>query len=50
MQRRRVHEGRSRWDCWIERLTDAELHVFFERLFPHGFASADVLADVAPDG
>ena len=31
-------------------LTDAELHVFFERLFPHGFASADVPADVAPDG
>jgi hypothetical protein len=33
-----------------ERLTDAELHVFFDRLFPHGFAGADVLAEVAPDG
>lgn len=32
------------------RLTDAELHVFFDRLFPHGFAGADVLADVAVDG
>lgn len=33
-----------------QRLTDAELHVFFDRLFPHGFAGADVLAEVAPDG
>jgi hypothetical protein len=33
-----------------ERLTDAELHAFFDRLFPHGFAGTDVLADIAPDG
>jgi hypothetical protein len=32
------------------RLTDAELHEFFERLFPHGFAGADVVAEVAVDG
>lgn len=32
------------------RLTDAELHVLFERLFPHGFAGADVLAETAPEG
>lgn len=30
-------------------LTDAELHALFDRL-PHGFAGADVLAEVAPDG
>jgi hypothetical protein len=33
-----------------ERLTDAELHVFFDRLFPHGFVGTDVLAEIAPDG
>jgi hypothetical protein len=33
-----------------ERFTDAELHAFFDRLFPHGFAGADVLAELAPDG
>lgn len=33
-----------------ERLTDAELHVLFDRLFPQGFAGADVLAETAPDG
>src|SRR5258708_35280475 len=33
-----------------ERLTDAELHALFDRLFPHGFAGADVLAEIAPDG
>jgi hypothetical protein len=26
------------------------LHAFFDRLFPHGFASADVLAEIAPEG
>lgn len=31
-------------------LTDAELKTFFDRLFPHGFAGADVLAEVAPEG
>lgn len=33
-----------------ERRTDAELHALFDRLFPHGFAGADVLAEIAPDG
>jgi hypothetical protein len=38
-------------DGWQnERLTDAELHALFDRLFPHGFAGADVLAEIAPDG
>jgi hypothetical protein len=32
------------------RFTDAELHAFFDRLFPDGFAGADVLAEIAPDG
>ena len=32
------------------RLADAELHAFFDCLFPHGFAGADVLADIAPEG
>jgi hypothetical protein len=32
------------------RMTDAELRAFFDRLFPCGFAGADVLAEVAPDG
>jgi hypothetical protein len=31
-------------------LTDAELHALFDRLFSHGVAGADVLAEVAPDG
>jgi hypothetical protein len=33
-----------------ERLTDAELHAFFDRLFPNGFAGDDVLTELAPDG
>lgn len=32
------------------RLTDAESHALFDRLFPHGFAGADVLDEIAPDG
>ena len=32
------------------RLSDDELDAFFERLFPNGFAGADVLNAVAPDG
>ena len=32
------------------RLTDGDLHELFDRLFPHGFAGADVLAEIAPDG
>ncbi len=38
-------------DDWqTNRLTDAELKAFFDRLFPHGFAGADVLAELAPEG
>ena len=38
-------------DDWrAKRLTDAELKEFFERLFPHGFAGADVLTEIAPSG
>ncbi len=33
-----------------KRLTDAELHAFFDRLFPHGFAGVDVLTEIAPKG
>ncbi len=33
-----------------ERLTDPELHALFDELFPHGFAGAGVLAEVAPEG
>jgi hypothetical protein len=33
-----------------KRLTDRELHALFDELFPHGFASADVLAEIAPGG
>ena len=33
-----------------DRLTDAELHALVDRLFPQGFAGADVLAEIAPDG
>src|SRR5918995_2075555 len=32
------------------RFTDAELHAFFDRLFPSGFAGGDVLAEIAPEG
>src|SRR5438093_635745 len=37
-------------DAQAERLTDAELHTLFDRLFPEGFAGADVRAEVAPNG
>jgi hypothetical protein len=33
-----------------ERLTDRELRALFDRLFPDGFAGADVLAEIAPEG
>lgn len=33
-----------------KRLTDRELHTFFDRLFSHGFAGADVLGAIAPEG
>ncbi len=37
-------------DSQKERLTDAELYALFDRLFPHGLAGPDVLAEIAPDG
>ena len=37
-------------DQQTNRLSDAELKAFFDRLFPHGFAGADVLAEIAPEG
>jgi hypothetical protein len=37
-------------DDHATRLTDPELHALFDRLFPHGFAGADVLAEIAPAG
>ena len=33
-----------------KRLTSRELDALFDRLFPHGFASADVRAEIAPEG
>jgi hypothetical protein len=33
-----------------KRLTGRELHALFDELFPHGFASADVLAEITPEG
>lgn len=33
-----------------KRLNDAELEVEFDRLFPQGFAGADVLAELVPEG
>jgi len=32
-----------------KRLTGRELHALFDRLFPHGFAGADVIAEIAPE-
>jgi len=32
------------------RLSDAELRALFDRLFPHGFAGSDVVAEIAHDG
>lgn len=32
------------------RLNDPELNEFFGRLFPHGFAGADVIQEIAPEG
>ena len=38
-------------DDWqAKRLTDPELKEFFDRLFPHDFAGADVLAEIEPEG
>lgn len=37
--------------AWQEqRLTNSELYALFDRLFPRGFAGADVLAELAPEG
>ena len=33
-----------------ERMSQAELHALFDRLFRHGFAGQDVLDEIAPDG
>lgn len=43
-------ESRKVRDWESERLTDAELHALFDRLFPQGFSGADVIAELAPDG
>ena len=48
MSTRRCESERT--DSRNERLTDAELHTLFGRLFPEGFAGADVRAEVAPTG
>src|SRR5919201_1574962 len=32
------------------RLTEPELYALFDQLFPYGFAGADMLAELAPDG
>lgn len=38
-------------DEWqTKRLTSRELHALFDRLFSHGFAGADMLAEIAPEG
>jgi hypothetical protein len=38
------------WDQERGRLNDEELKGFFDRLFPHGFAGSDVVAEIAPEG
>jgi hypothetical protein len=37
-------------DYGAARLTDKELYAFFDRMFPQGFAGADVVAEIAPEG
>src|SRR5258705_10922002 len=37
-------------DRQTDRLVDAELHAFFGRPLPYGFAGADVVAEIAPEG
>jgi hypothetical protein len=37
-------------DEQTNRMSNAELKEFFDRLFPHHFAGVDVLAELAPDG
>lgn len=51
MQRGREHGSFFSMDDWqAKRLTDTELKEFFDRLFPRGFAGADVMAEIAPEG
>jgi hypothetical protein len=64
MARARIHSVRSvlharagRWEPQrtmdedqAKRLSERELCALFGRLFPHGFAGADVLAEIAPEG
>lgn len=51
LRRERERGSFSGVDDWqAKRLTDAELKEFFDRLFPHGFAGSDVLAEIAPEG
>jgi hypothetical protein len=51
LQRGREHGSFFSMDDWqAKRLADAELKEFFDRLFPHGFTGADVLAEIAPEG
>lgn len=52
-----LHANAGRWEPQMKmatreakRLTGRELHALFDELFPHGFASADVLAEIAPEG
>lgn len=52
-----LHACTGRWepqrrmdDRRDKRLTGRELDALFDRLFPHGSAGADVLAEIAPDG
>jgi hypothetical protein len=48
-RQRRCQSGRM-VDRQNERLTEAELHAFFDRLLPNGLAGDDVLNELAPDG
>jgi hypothetical protein len=52
-----LHARARRWeperrmdDRSDKRLTGRELHALFDRLFPQGFAGADALAEIAPEG
>lgn len=45
------HSTKAIMDDWpANRLTDAEAKACFDRLFPHGFAGADALPEMAPAG
>jgi hypothetical protein len=47
---RRRCQSRGVEDQRNDRLTDAELHALCDGLFPQGFAGANVLAEIAPEG